>query len=210
MTAARGVKKVHERIVQAGRAFIITEEDDTKILWSDIPEGTLKINPINGMLSVKLKGETTWVPCGLRNDGTLCIAKDSKVNIEVFTIKTADNGDGTFTYYNADGYQRTKLLGKNGCPVFELENGSYIRRRNSVELLINDTLKRTAQSGGLIEIDETHVGLTEKYDAGTEITVQYLVRFNIGNPYPRFFISEREPSNKEYGDFWLDVSYELD
>ena len=205
MTIPKGVRKVGENILLDGRAIIVTEEDDTKVPWEDIPNGSLKINPVNGFMSVKLEGETTWIPCGLKNDGTICIAKDSKRNIEVFTIKNPDNGDGTFTYEIADGQKRTKSLSGDGFPIFELEKGSYIRKRNALSVKINDTLERTAESGGIDELTETSFKLNEKYGVGVEITAEYLVRFNLGNPYPRMFVSNDEPPTAEYGDFWLDT-----
>lgn len=100
--APRGVRKVNELIVQNGRALTITEEDANNLTWDEIPDGTLKINPGTGMLSVKVKGESDWIPAGIKNDGTISIAKDSMVVEEVFTIKTLDDGDGNFSYTNTN------------------------------------------------------------------------------------------------------------
>ena len=71
MAAPRGVRKVSENIIQDGRALIITEEDASQLDWGSIPAGSLKINKKNGLMSVKIEGETDWLPAGLKNDGTL-------------------------------------------------------------------------------------------------------------------------------------------
>lgn len=210
LPAARGVRKVSELIAQEGRTFIVTEEDDTKMEWDEIPDGTLKINPKNGIMSVKLEGQTTWVPAGLKNDGMISIAKDMKLNIETFTITSVDNGDGTFSYTNTDGHNRTKpLYGPDKYPCFELELGSFLRHRNSVMIQVNDALSRSVANGGLLELDTKRVVLQEIHPVGTQITVEYLQRFDIGNPYPRFFIDTDAPPVAEYGDLWLDTDEKI-
>ena len=93
-TLTNGVRKINELIMIKDRALIITTEDPTSYKWGDIPDGSLLINPLTGGMSVKLTGETAWVPAGIKNDGTICIAKDSKINIEKFKVLTANNGDG--------------------------------------------------------------------------------------------------------------------
>ena len=77
--APRGIRKVSELITQKGRTLIFTEDEAESLLWSDIPDGSLKINPITGLMSVKLEGESGWVPAGIKNDGTISIAKDTRL-----------------------------------------------------------------------------------------------------------------------------------
>lgn len=202
----RGVRKVSEAIVMDGRSLIVTEPDDSKLNWGMIPDGTLKIDPETGEMSIKIAGESSWLPAGLKNDGTITIAKDAKIVYEVFTIKRSDNGDGTFTYTNGEGNDRTKPLTVEGFQTFELEKGTYVKSRNKIEVIIDDTLHRSAASGGLIEIDEERIALTGKEEEGTEVTVKYVQKFNVGTPYPRFYMGDTEPERKEYGDFWLDTS----
>jgi hypothetical protein len=204
-SAPRGVRKASELITQQGRSVIITEEDDSKLDWSQIPDGTIKVNPTTGLMSVKLKGQSAWVPAGIKNDGTLCIAKDSMIKYELFTIKTTSNGDGTFTYINKSGEQRTQPITQEGYFVFELEEGSYMKRRNHLDITIDDVLHRNVQTGGVVEIDEHLFAIVEKLEEGMEITAKYIQVLRIGNPYPRMFIDEKQPSKSEIGDFWLDL-----
>lgn len=56
---ARGVKKVNEKIVEEGRALIIT--DRLVADWEDIPYGSLHIDPVTGVFYVKLIGHSDWV-----------------------------------------------------------------------------------------------------------------------------------------------------
>lgn len=202
----RGVRKVNESIMQDGRTIIITEENDMELDWDRIPDGTLKIHPVTGQMMIKIRGEGSWLPAGLTYDGTITIAKDARIIYEVFRVKRANNGDGTFTYVNEDGEERTKPLTADGKQTFELEKGSYILKRNKIEAFINDALHRSDTSGGLIEIDETRVALEENVVNGTKVTLKYLLKFNIGNPYPRFFINPETPETADYGDFWLDIN----
>lgn len=202
----RGVRKVNESIMQDGRTIIITEQNDAQLDWDRIPDGTLKIDPVTGQLFIKIRGEGGWIPAGLTYDGNLTIAKDARVVYEVFRIVRPDNGDGTFTYSNEAGDHRTKPLTSNGKQAFELEKGSYIVKRNKIEAFMNDALHRSATSGGLQEIDETRIALTENVTKDTKITFKYFLKVNIGNPYPRFFINPEEPETADYGDFWLDIN----
>ena len=86
MTTTRGVKKVSENILTNGRAIIVTEKDKDKYKWDEIPVGSKFIDTKTGIEQVKLEGQSDWVPAGIKNDGTLCIAKDTRLISEVFTI----------------------------------------------------------------------------------------------------------------------------
>ena len=98
---ARGVRKVNETITQEGRALILTEAEADKLLWDDIPVGSIRINEKNGTWSVKIEGETGWVPGGIKNDGTLNVMKDTRIGIENFIIKQLEvpGSKREFTYY---------------------------------------------------------------------------------------------------------------
>ena len=148
----RGVRKVNENIIQDGRSLIINEENEKNISWENIPDGSIKINSSNGMMYVKIKGESDWVPAGIKNDGTLSIAKDTFIIEEIFTIKTLSDGNGEFSYYNTEGEVRHGELLEDGSYVFTLEKGSYPMLRNHLEIIIDDALRRTAISGGIKEI----------------------------------------------------------
>lgn len=199
----RGVRKVNEVITQNGRSLVITENDDSKLSWELIQDGTLKVDKITGTIYIKLTGETDWVPAGIRGDGTLCIDKDTNRFIEVFTILTTDNGDRTFTYKNAKGEKRTKRLSDDGYPLFELEEGCYILKRNNLSVVVDNKILNEKNTG-IIESDEIRFALKEAHPAGTVVMAEYFCSLKIGNPYPRFFQNVNEPAVKEYGDFWID------
>ena len=104
---------------------------------------------------------------------------DTSVGVEVFTIVSSNNGDGTFTYNNGT----TDIVGQltaEGYQVFTLANGTYDLGQNRVEAYINDTLHRSAASGGLVELAPNKVALTQPADVGTEITIKYYERISLG------------------------------
>ena len=202
----RGVRKVSELITQKGRALILSEEDANKLNWADIPVSTLKINPKTGIMSVKLEGESDWVPAGIKNDGTICIAKDGKIIIENFTIKNINFAQKTFSYTLESGDVRSSTIDNKYGFVFRLEAGSYQPERNQIEVIIDDILVRSKASGGVNEISETSFGIKDSLVAGQEVTAKYSCVLRIGSPYPRFFLGNNKPDLKlaEIGDFWLD------
>ena len=68
------------------------------------------------MMYVKIKGESDWVPAGIKNDGTLSIAKDTFIIEEIFTIKTLSDGNGEFSIIiqkekcDTENYWKTVLM----------------------------------------------------------------------------------------------------
>lgn len=205
MTTTRGVKKVSENILTNGRAIIVTEKDKDKYKWDEIPVGSKFIDTKTGIEQVKLEGQSDWVPAGIKNDGTLCIAKDMRLISEVFTIVNAKEDDHYFVCKNDNGQLRHYLLANNNQYEFVLEKGSYQMGRNQIEVIIDDCLIRTAANGGVTEKSETKVVLQEQLYAGQKITINYGNVLRIGNPYPRVFINRNIPDNGEIGDFWLDT-----
>ena len=208
MTTTRGVKKVNENILSPGRAIIVTEKDVNQYKWSEIPVGSKFIDTKTGIEMVKLEGESTWVPAGIKNDGTLCIAKDTIQIAEIFTIVNSDEGDGHFLCLNENNELRHYDKTIDGY-VFTLEKGSYQMNRNQIMVIIDDCLYRTASSGGLVEKSETKIILLESLVKGQEITIVYSNVIRIGNPYPRVFINKNEPDKSEIGDLWIDTDGEL-
>lgn len=202
---ARGIRKVGENILAPKRAIIVTDKNKSQYKWNEIPDGSLFIDTVTGITSVKLEGESDWVPFGIKNDGTLCIAKDTKLVTEVYTIKNPDEGDGHFSCTNTDGDIRHYTLTKDGY-IFELEKGSYQMGRNQMTIIIDDCLHRSEESGGISELSETKVLLKDKLVTGQEITIMYSNVVRIGNPYPRIFINNNEPDVAEVGDFWIDCN----
>ena len=206
MAITRGIKKVSENILSDGRAIIITEKDKDNYVWANIPNGSLFIDTTTGIMQVKIEGESDWVPAGLKNDGTLCIAKDTKLVTEIYTIVNPDEGDGNFSCTDGDGNTRHFPLTNEGYPVFYLEKGSYQMHRNQISVMIDDCLYRSQSSGGLTELGETRIQLNEQLKAGQEVTIMYSNVVRIGNPYPRIFINDNVPDNAEVGDFWIDCN----
>lgn len=206
MSITRGIKKVSENILSNGRAIIVTEKDKDNYVWADIPNGSLFIDTTTGIMQVKIEGESDWVPAGLKNDGTLCIAKDTKLVTEIYTIVNPDEGNGNFSCKDRDGNTRHLPLTNEGYPVFYLEKGSYQMQRNQISVVIDDCLYRSVASGDLTELGETRIQLNEQLKAGQKVTITYSNVVRIGNPYPRIFINDNAPDNAEVGDFWIDCN----
>ena len=210
----KGIRMVNENIVQEGRGLVVN--DRSAIDWNLIPDGSLYVNPDTGLLMVKLAGETDWVAAGLKNDGTIVISRDTSVCVEVFTVITLNNGDGTFTYENSSGQRRNKPFDTTGY-VFELEEGSYIPGRNHLVVMYDDVLERSQASGGVIEIDERRFKFAENIVVGTEVTAKYYKWVRIGNPYPRIYMTSQtsptpatNPASAEVGDWFLDFNATVD
>lgn len=204
----KGVRQVSENVLQPGRALIITNENFNDYEWNELPDGTLHVDEETGNISVKLKGETTWSPIGLKNDGTLVISRDTQFGEEVFKIKSIDKANGTFIYINSKDEQRHKTFDKTGF-IFEIETGTYLQGRNHLEVTIDDCLTRTVMNNGIEEINERSFKIKEDLVEGQIISVRYVRWAKIGNPYPRFYLNAQEPENPEIGDFWLDPNGSL-
>ena len=163
---------------------------------------------------IEYSSQTDWLPIGIKNDGTISIAKDVMYVEEVFTIvDPRKDVQGLFEYTNASGEHRHMPFTDEGYPVFELEMGTYSRFRNHLEVTLDDTLNRSARSKGIIEISEKRFALVDELHVGEEITVRYVQTLRLGNPYPRIFVSNKAPTIAEENDFWLDTSdapYESD
>lgn len=202
----KGVRMINDNVVQDGLGLVVNKRDVMD--WNQIPNGSLFVDK-NGVMMMKVEGETDWIPAGIKNDGTLVISRDTSLHIETFTITSLDNGDGTFTYINSDGEQRYKPKEADGL-VFQLEKGTYLPGRNHLTVIYDDVLERSAASGGVIEIDETRFKVTEDIPVGTELTVKYIKWVRIGNPYPRWYEAYAEPVDAEVGDFFLDLGTDIE
>ena len=163
---------------------------------------------------IEYSSQTDWLPIGIKNDGTISIAKDVMYVEEVFTVVDPRKDiQGLFEYTNAQGEHRHMPFTDEGYPVFELEQGTYSRFRNHLEVTLDDTLNRSARSKGIIEISEKRFAITDELHVGEELTVRYVQTLRFGNPYPRIFVSNKAPTIAEENDFWLDTSdapYESD
>ena len=230
-----GVRKVNERVIQNGRGLVITDEDISHYNWDDIPAGSLLVNPKTGTVQVKLEGASNWQPGLIKNDGTICISQDSAVVVERFDIVNPLLDEGTFTYQDitepgklisgkrsvtSDGYQ--KYIGY----TFTLTHGEYMEDRNllAVSVVRNKGTKEEATiicdvvNGSLIEDDFNRFTIVNKdLKSGDQIVARYFRIVRIGNPYPRWFVTDRKPDTltdgiqkSEEGDLWLDVAQTVD
>lgn len=129
---------------------------------------------------------------------------DTQVRIEVFTIVTSDNGDGTFTYENIEGEQILGSLGNQGEQIFELQLGQYRLNSNFIKAFINDTLYRSVASGGLKEIDATHIALSSPEATGTEITFEYYQRVGVTGEHNVIY-GDQTPPPTDGQTIWLKV-----
>ena len=154
---------------------------------------------------VEYSPQSDWVPSGIRQDGTLCIARDGMILEEVFTVQQLNDGAGNMVYKNTIGEIRRFPIAQNGAYVFELEYGQYIKGRNHIEAYLDDQKRIDFKTGGLIEIKENRIGITEPLSIGEKVTVRYLRIFRLGSPYPRIFIDDDQPESAEVGDLWLDT-----
>lgn len=119
---------------------------------------------------------------------------DTNIKEEVFIITNSNNGDGTFSY-RANGQDVIGELTEDGGQVFQFATGYYELGLNRVELIINDTLRRSVVSGGLAELTETSVVLTTPESNGTEVTARYYERVGIAAEYNIKLSAEKPPAN---------------
>jgi len=127
---------------------------------------------------------------------------DTLIKEEVFTIVEADNGDGTFTYSdNNKLYQG--IITDEGYQVFYLNKGQYTPGLNRIEVIINDTLRRSSASGGLIEIDPVSVGISPEGN-GAEITIKYYERIGLSGEH-NIIINEAQPPQSEGNTVWFKI-----
>ena len=234
---ARGVRKINEQLVQDGRAFIITEEDEGSYSWEDIPYGSIKVDSKKGLMFVKIQGQSDWIPAPIvrdkaydadgnlvdnsHNGYTVSIAKDAIVMREIYTITEINQSTKKFRYKNEYDQTFTGDISERGFH-FEIHKGHYPPGRNMIEVIVDDCLYRSASSGGLIEQSEKKFILTEPPVVGMELTVKYIKLIRIGNPYPRLFLrrggydailgidSNGEPEDAEVGDMWLDFTGDIE
>lgn len=204
----KGVRQVNENVVQPGRALIVTNENFGEFDWNEIPNGSLHIDGDTGVMSVKLSGETTWVPAGIKNDGTLVISRDTQFNVELFTVTSINKEEGSFIYENAKGQQRYKQVDDEGF-IFEIEDGTYLMKRNHIEVTIDSVLTRTVMNGGIKELSERRIKVLDDLVVGQTVSIKYVKWVRIGNPYPRIFLNSTKPESPEVGDFWLDPNGSL-
>ena len=209
----RGVRTIGEQLLRENRALIVTNQnkDDLLKIWSQLPDGTIHVDPVTGINSTKIAGRSTWTPYGIDAEKTMVVSRDTQFNEETFIIKSIDKAAGTFSYENAKGDKTHSVCLNSGKEfVFVLEKGSYMMGRNHLEVTLDDCLIRTVMSGGIQEISDLKFKVMDELVVGQKVTVRYVKWTKIGNPYPRFFLGAEEPESADLGDFWLDPNGELD
>jgi hypothetical protein len=107
---------------------------------------------------------------------TIMLAGGSVIHSENFIITSLDNADGTFTYTDEDSVSHFGVL-DNGNRTFTLQDSTYPIGANALTVYINDTLRRTADGGGITEDDYDVFTLTDSdVEAGDEINAVYYQR----------------------------------
>lgn len=129
---------------------------------------------------------------------------DTNRKEEVFTIVNPDNGDGTFTCTDIYGNSMINPLTEEGHQVFYLKEGYYQTGLNRIEVIINDTLRRSPKSGGIVEISDTSFELTSPEEAGAEITVVYYERLGMAAEYNIKMGTVKPPQN-DGKTMWFEV-----
>ena len=136
---------------------------------------------------------------------------NTEIVYEVFTIVSSDNGDGNFTYKDKDDEEIIGDLGENGEQIFELQEKDYLLGQNMISAIVNDTLHRSVVSGGLAEIDETHVALTAPEGAGAEVTFQYFFRIGVAGEHRLYYMGDdTPPPDTSDATMWFKVVGEYD
>jgi len=230
-----GVRKVNERVVQDGRGLLITDEDISHYNWDDIPAGSLLVNPKTGTVQVKLEGASNWQPGLIKNDGTICISQDSAVIVERFDVINPLLDNNTFTYQDVtepgkiiSGKRSVKSDGYKTYTgyTFTLTHGEYMEDRNLLAVSIvrnkgtkdETTVLCDVVNGALVEDDFNRFTIVNKdIKSGDQIVARYFRIVRIGNPYPRWFSTDRKPDTlpdgiqkSEEGDIWFDIAQTVD
>lgn len=143
---------------------------------------------------------------------------NTEIKTDVFTITTADNEDGTFTY-DDNGVSKTGVITVEGYQKFAL-NSEYYVGLNRIKAIVNDSLTRSVASGGLIEVGveselSNEIILTAPIAAGSEISFEYYkqlslggvhaMNHNIGSSDPLIYMGETEPPVTYPGQIFLKV-----
>lgn len=105
---------------------------------------------------------------------------DTIIKYELFTVVTADNGDGTFTYQDANGNSFSGDITAEGFQRFKLQLGSYVVGENRIEAYVNnDAHYYAGASGGLKEETTTMISFITPQVADTKILFKYYERLGL-------------------------------
>ena len=205
-----GIRKLNEYSVDKNTAIIITDSEKDNYYWADIPDGSLLVNDKTGNLSIKLTGESDWVPMGIRKDGTEKLVKDAVINVEYYTIVKFELEHNRFYYHDREEITR---IGKiiNGKAQFKVGSGLYLPGTNQLEVLINDSVHRNTIDGGLEEINMKYFQIdADDIRLGSTVTVRYINYERLSELYPFIYTQEQVPWFFEDKDLWINPSNNID
>ena len=205
-----GIRKLNEYSVDKNTAIIITDSEKDNYYWADIPDGSLLVNDKTGNLSIKLTGESDWVPMGIRKDGTEKLVKDAVINVEYYTIVKFELEHNRFYYHDREEITR---IGKiiNGKAQFKVGSGLYLPGTNQLEVLINDSVHRNTIDGGLEEINMKYFQIdADNIRLGSTVTVRYINYERLSELYPFIYTQEQVPWFFEDKDLWINPSNNID
>ena len=205
-----GIRKLNEYSVDKNTAIIITDSEKDNYYWADIPDGSLLVNDKTGNLSIKLTGESDWVPMGIRKDGTEKLVKDAIINVEYYTIVKFELEHNRFYYHDREEITRIgKLI--NGKAQFKVGSGLYLPGTNQLEVLINDSVHRNTVDGGLEEINMKYFQIdADDIRLGSTVTVHYINYERLSELYPFIYTQEQVPWFFEDKDLWINPSNNVD
>ena len=205
-----GIRKLNEYSVDKNTAIIITDSEKDNYYWADIPDGSLLVNDKTGNLSIKLTGESDWVPMGIRKDGTEKLVKDAIINVEYYTIVKFELEHNRFYYHDREEITRIgKLI--NGKAQFKVGSGLYLPDTNQLEVLINDSVHRNTVDGGLEEINMKYFQIdADDIRLGSTVTVRYINYERLSELYPFIYTQEQVPWFFEDKDLWINPSDNVD
>ena len=185
--------------------------------WNSAKFGTIVVDPKDNNIGIKLKYNVdnqdpkdpfskygpSWVALKLPASESLIVEESSRMVCEKIIFIDYDRIEGKL-YYSINGVYKESKLTRQDNFVFELDKGEYIPGNHHIKALINNAIECSPATKTLKELDSTHFVLNStQLEQGCEIDVYYIERYRVGNPVPRFYNQEDEPTNPEPGDFWI-------
>lgn len=200
-----GIRKLNEYSIDKDTAIIITDTEKDNYYWSDIPDGSLLVNTKTGSLSIKLIGESDWVPMGIRKDGTDKLVKDAVINVEYYVITKIEKEKNQFNYVDSYGITRTGKL-TNGKVQFKVGSGLYLPGTNQLEILINDVIRCSASDNSLQELNMKYFQIDEdNIRVDSSVTVRYINYERLSELYPLIYTQDEAPWFFEDKDIWINT-----
>ena len=200
-----GIRKLNEYSIDKDTAIIITDTEKDNYYWSDIPDGSLLVNTKTGSLSIKLIGESDWVPMGIRKDGTDKLVKDAVINVEYYVITKIEKEKNQFNYVDSYGITRTGKLA-NGKVQFKVGSGLYLPGTNQLEILINDVIRCSASDNSLQELNMKYFQIDEdNIHVDSSVTVRYINYERLSELYPLIYTQDEAPWFFEDKDIWINT-----